>query len=68
MGDVDVTTAQDGSTTSKVNRPVLTAMVIGSMVGAGVFSLPARFGTATGVFVRAHRRRRRIRPVPTAHR
>lgn len=42
MGDVEVTT-------SKVSRPVLTAMVIGSMVGAGVFSLPARFGTATGV-------------------
>lgn len=48
MGDVDVTTAQ-GGTTGKVSRPVLTAMVIGSMVGAGVFSLPARFGTATGV-------------------
>ena len=45
MGDVEVTTAQDG----RVSRPVLTAMVIGSMVGAGVFFLPARFGTATGV-------------------
>jgi arginine:ornithine antiporter/lysine permease len=33
----------------KVTRPVLTAMVVGSMVGAGVFSLPARFGIATGV-------------------
>jgi len=49
MGDVHVTAAQDGSTTAEVGRPVLTAMVIGSMVGAGVFSLPARFGTATGV-------------------
>src|SRR4051812_36825358 len=29
--------------------PTLTAMVVGSMIGAGVFSLPARFGTATGV-------------------
>ena len=48
MGDVDVTTAQDGATTGQVSRPVLTAMVIGSMVGAGVFTLPARFGTATG--------------------
>lgn len=28
----------------------LAAMVVGSMVGAGVFSLPARFGAATGVF------------------
>lgn len=33
----------------KVTRAVLTAMVVGSMVGAGVFSLPARFGIATGV-------------------
>ncbi|SKB04011.1 basic amino acid/polyamine antiporter [Aeromicrobium choanae] len=48
MADADVTTAQ-GGTAAKVSRPVLTAMVIGSMVGAGVFSLPARFGTATGV-------------------
>jgi arginine:ornithine antiporter/lysine permease len=33
----------------KVSLPTLTAMVVGSMVGAGVFSLPARFGRATGV-------------------
>ncbi|HEU5483808.1 MAG TPA: basic amino acid/polyamine antiporter [Microlunatus sp.] len=33
----------------KVTRAVLTAMVVGSMIGAGVFSLPARFGIATGV-------------------
>lgn len=47
MRDADVTTAPSGST-GTVSRPVLTAMVIGSMVGAGVFFLPARFGTATG--------------------
>ncbi|HYJ26273.1 MAG TPA: hypothetical protein VEW73_01080 [Nocardioides sp.] len=29
--------------------PTLTAMVIGGLVGAGVFSLPARFGVATGI-------------------
>ncbi len=29
--------------------PTLTAMVVGGMVGAGVFSLPARFGVATGI-------------------
>jgi arginine:ornithine antiporter/lysine permease len=29
--------------------PTLAAMVVGSMVGAGVFSLPARFAVATGV-------------------
>ena len=37
------------SPTAKVTLPTLTAMVVGSMVGAGVFSLPARFGQATGV-------------------
>nr|WP_323055848.1 amino acid permease [Gordonia sp. 4N] len=30
--------------------PTLTAMVVGSMIGAGVFSLPARFGSSAGVF------------------
>lgn len=34
----------------KFSRLTLTAMVVGSMVGAGIFSLPARFGTATGLF------------------
>jgi arginine:ornithine antiporter / lysine permease len=28
----------------------LTMMVVGSMVGAGIWSLPRAFGTATGVF------------------
>ena len=36
------------STTGTMSVMTLTAMVVGSMVGAGVFSLPARFGTATG--------------------
>ena len=31
-------------------RLMLTAMVVGSMVGAGILSLPPRFGTATGPF------------------
>ena len=34
----------------KFSRLTLTAMVVGSMVGAGIFSLPGRFGTATGPF------------------
>lgn len=34
----------------KFSLPTLTAMVIGSMVGAGIFSLPATFGRATGPF------------------
>lgn len=34
---------------SGVSFPTLTAMVVGSMVGAGVFSLPRRFAQETGV-------------------
>lgn len=34
----------------KFTLGTLTAMVVGSMVGAGIFSLPARFGAATGPF------------------
>src|SRR4029079_7569952 len=37
------------STVAKMTVPTLAAMVVGSMVGAGVFSLPARFGVATGI-------------------
>ena len=33
----------------KVSLPTLTAMVVGSMIGSGVFLLPRRFGTETGV-------------------
>ncbi|MBT2134600.1 basic amino acid/polyamine antiporter [Croceibacterium sp. LX-88] len=36
--------------TDKLTLPALTAMVVGSMVGAGVFQLPARFATVTGVY------------------
>src|SRR3954453_8655879 len=34
---------------AKMSVPTLAAMVVGGMVGAGVFSLPARFGVATGI-------------------
>ncbi|OIV39090.1 arginine-ornithine antiporter [Mangrovactinospora gilvigrisea] len=37
------------STPAKLTLPTLTAMVVGSMVGAGVFSLPRRFSEVTGV-------------------
>ena len=37
------------ATAGKMSLPTLTAMVVGGMVGAGVFSLPARFGVATGI-------------------
>src|SRR5690348_1661066 len=36
-------------TPGKMSFPTLTGLVVGSMVGAGVFSLPARFGVATGI-------------------
>lgn len=48
MAKSDVAGKSDES--MKVSRTVLTAMVVGSMVGAGVFSLPARFGMAAGVW------------------
>lgn len=38
-----------GGAVAKMSVPTLTAMVVGGMVGAGVFSLPARFGVATGI-------------------
>ncbi|MFJ8128017.1 basic amino acid/polyamine antiporter [Streptomyces hydrogenans] len=42
--------AHDGAPPSvKLSLPTLTAMVVGSMVGAGVFSLPRRFAQETGV-------------------
>ncbi|MDQ0380672.1 basic amino acid/polyamine antiporter [Amycolatopsis thermophila] len=36
-------------TTAKFGVPTMTAMVVGSMVGAGVFSLPQRFAAETGI-------------------
>ncbi|MEG3615397.1 basic amino acid/polyamine antiporter [Isoptericola haloaureus] len=41
--------AERTSTGTKVGVGTLTAMVVGSMVGAGVFSLPSRFAQETGV-------------------
>src|SRR5262245_56875668 len=43
------TEAAPSGTVAKMSLPTLTGMVVGSMVGAGVFSLPARFGVATGI-------------------
>lgn len=42
-------TAADTVREQKVSLPTLTAMVIGSMIGSGVFLLPRRFGVETGV-------------------
>lgn len=38
------------NSTEKLSLFALTAMVVGSMVGAGIFSLPRTFGAATGPF------------------
>ncbi len=44
-----MTHAETETRDQKVSLPTLTAMVIGSMIGSGVFLLPRRFGTETGV-------------------
>ncbi len=44
------TTAMASSSTQKLPLGALTAMVVGSMVGAGVFSIPRNFAQATGVY------------------
>ena len=40
----------ESETTQKLSLIALTAMVVGSMVGAGIFSLPRTFANATGPF------------------
>jgi len=40
----------NGSTTQKLTLFALTAMVVGGMVGSGIFSLPRTFANATGPF------------------
>ncbi|SRX80307.1 arginine:ornithine antiporter, APA family [Thiocystis violascens DSM 198] [Mycolicibacterium parafortuitum] len=47
--DVTATEARAGQADQTVSLPTLTAMVVGSMIGSGVFLLPRRFGTETGV-------------------
>ncbi|GAA2275901.1 basic amino acid/polyamine antiporter [Streptomyces atrovirens] len=51
MSDADATDTATAvqKEAAKLTLPTLTAMVVGSMVGAGVFSLPARFAEETGV-------------------
>ena len=49
MTDV-ITTGAQRSSVPKVTLFTLAAMVVGGMVGAGVFSLPQRFATETGVW------------------
>lgn len=47
---VAIETASVSPSEKKFSLPVLTGMVVGSMIGAGIFSLPSRFGAATGPF------------------
>lgn len=53
MATTDETSATTADAESppaaKLTLATMTTMVVGSMVGAGVFSLPARFGQETGV-------------------
>jgi arginine:ornithine antiporter/lysine permease len=49
MRDVATTRTQEAPTTVKLTFWTMTAMVVGSMVGAGVFALPGRFAQETGV-------------------
>jgi arginine:ornithine antiporter/lysine permease len=44
------TASDSSSTVQRVSLATLTAMVVGGMVGAGVFSLPRRFATETGIY------------------
>src|SRR3954454_15635806 len=53
LGEGSVTTTdkpqQQQAPTAKLSMMTMTMMVIGSMVGAGVFSLPRRFAQETGI-------------------
>jgi hypothetical protein len=42
-------TTETASTAVKLTFATMTTMVVGSMVGAGVFSLPSRFAQQTGI-------------------
>ncbi len=46
---MSTTEKADEAVNGKVSLPTLTAMVVGSMIGSGVFLLPRRFGLETGV-------------------
>ena len=51
MSDTEVRdTAAGNDAVKKLSVMTLAAMVVGSMVGAGVFSLPSRFANETGVY------------------
>ncbi|MCU7728077.1 basic amino acid/polyamine antiporter [Actinoplanes sp. KI2] len=49
MAESGTTTTEEVGAPQKLTFMTMTAMVVGSMVGAGVFSLPRRFAQETGV-------------------
>ncbi|WP_084104023.1 basic amino acid/polyamine antiporter [Demequina sp. NBRC 110056] len=50
MTQPDIATEPAGHSRRPLSAPVLTAMVVGTMVGAGVYSLPSSFAASTGVY------------------
>lgn len=51
MSETEIQVSPAGSdAVKKLSVLTLAAMVVGSMVGAGVFSLPSRFASETGVY------------------
>jgi len=48
MASLNFMTPSSNSSDQKLSRRALVALVVGSMVGSGIFALPAAFGRATG--------------------
>src|SRR6476660_2669587 len=48
MASLNVMTPSSSSSDQKLSRGALTALVVGSMIGSGIFALPSTFGRATG--------------------
>jgi amino acid transporter len=48
MASLDVMTPSSNSSDQELSRGALIALVVGSMVGSGIFALPSSFGRATG--------------------
>lgn len=48
MASLNVMTSSSNSSDQKLSRGALIALVVGSMVGSGIFALPSSFGRATG--------------------
>src|ERR1700754_1549727 len=49
MASSNVMTPSSNSSDQKLSRGALIALVVGSMIGSGIFALPSAFGRSTGV-------------------